>query len=476
MSFFGYPRAYGNDAVRAVCAALELLNAINIRKAAANSYWKDISIRVGIASGVTLVGDAGGSGKMYDQVVIGEAPNLAARLQSEAQPDTVMVCGNTHYLIHNSFELKYLGNSSLRGYKMPQKLWQVAGPSNIQTHAYPSKPAKLMELAGRVKKYGRLVELWDLARTQSGRVALISGETGTGKTKLLETLRINLSRQCSEQFILQCSPENIKDILRPHISQLQVISGTATENFCAGKKLSGKGVSDWPCLIILEDAQRCDSAALALIDKLIAQTPDKPILLAISHQPDFQPPKNWLKQGHVETIRLSPLHQAAARAFILRRAGNRQISAHSMSGIIAKGDGIPMFLEELTRKALQTRRKTNGSRQPSREEFQIPDKIWTVLMARLDRHEPVVRKAAKIGAALGRKFNYSLLAEMWPHNRNELDHALNSLLRSGELLKTGNIDGACYKFKWALMWEVARQSTLRRVRQDLHRQSTRVQE
>ena len=470
MSFFGYPRAQEDDAQRAVRAALDLLSAANARKAGADKRnWDEVSIRIGISSGVVVVGNTEASGRSHNQVVIGEAPNLAARLQSEAEPDTVIVCASTRSLILDGFKLKDIGNSSLRGYKVPQRLWQVTGPADTQLRVCAGRPANPLELVGREKEYDRLVGLWNLARREAGQVALISGEMGTGKTKLLEMLRTHVSGACTRELILQCSPNNATDTLRACLSQLPAAGGRLHEILSVGEILSGKPASTRPCLIILEDAHRCDTTSLALINKLVAQVRGKPILLAISYRTHFQPPQNWFRQRHVENIQLGPLNQVTSSSFIHRVAGDKRISACIISGIIARSDGIPLFLEELTRTALQTQCPTNGAAQATRGEFVIPDKIWAVLMARLDQQYPASREAAQIGAVLGREFSYSLLAELWSHNRDNLDHALNALCRSGELLKTGNAHNTCYMFKWVLMREVAYQNTLRRVRQNLYR-------
>ena len=477
MSYFGYPRAHEDDAERAAGSALDLLEAINGRKAGPDrGNWHEISVRIGIASGLVVVGNPGVSGEPHDQIVIGEAPNLAARLQSEAEPGTVIVCGNTRALIRRTFRLKHIGAFPLRGCKMPQGLWQVAGKAGRRPRIYAGSPASPAQLVGREEQYGRLAGLWDLARRGAGRVALISGETGSGKTKLLETLRAQVSEQASGQSILQCPAENVNSALRPYLPLLLSATGAVPENFPAGKILPGKPAPSRPCLIILEDAHRCDSASLALISKLVAQAPGKPALLAISHRMHFQAPQAWSGQRHVESIHLGPLNRAAARSFIRWFAGEEQLSPRVIAGIIARSDGIPLFLEELTRTALQAQRPADGTPQANRAEFRIPGRIWTVLMARLDRQYPTCREAVRVGAVLGRAFSYSLLADIWSHNRDNLDHALNSLCRSGELLKAGNAENAWYMFKWVLMREVAYQNTLKRVRQNLYRRITKSQE
>ena len=465
MSIFGYPRTHEDDAERATGSALALLNAIKTRKSAASAdNWNRVSIRIGIASGLVVVGNAGLYGGTTNQIVIGKPVNLAARLQAAAKPDTVIVCGNTRSLIEHAFNLEYVGASSLRGYKTPQKLWQVTATAHLQTRFRAAGPLSATELIGRETEYARLIRLWQLSRLQGGRVALISGETGTGKTKLLEALCSRISAEYPEQLILQRSPNAMQSSLHQYLAQLLTAEGLSPGQIPASKILQQR-----PGLIILEDAHRCGMASLALIDKLIALVQGQQILLAISYRAQFQPAQKWCGQQHVENIHLEPLNRAAAMAFIHRCTGEQQIPARVISEIISRCDGIPLFLEELTRTALQAQGSVIETVQTIRGALQIPSKVWTVLMARLDRQHPVSREAAQLGAVLGREFGYSMLAEIWSHSKDNLDHALHSLCRSGELLKRGNGGSVCYIFKWVLMREVAYRNTLKRVRQNLYR-------
>ena len=475
MSIFGYPCAHEDDAERATGSALELIDAVKARKQDPNDgNWNRVSMRIGIASGLALVGNSGVSGAASNRIIIGEPPNLAARLQSAAQPDTVIVCGNTRSLVQHTFELEYMGVSSLRGYQSPQGLWQVTGKATPQSRISASRLFKPPILAGREAEYVRLIHLWKLAGGRDGRVALVSGEAGTGKTTLLETFCRRVSGECSGQLILQCSPDDTNDSLHRDLLQLLAADGLIPGHFPAGKTPAGKPAAHNPRLIILEDVHRCGMASLALVDKLVTLVRGKPILLAISYRVQRQPPQQWSGQCHVENIHLGPLRRAAARSLIHRFVGEDRIPARVISDIISRCDGIPLFLEELTRTALQAQRPATGTPQAIRGEPEIPGKIWAVLLARLDRQHQASREAAQIGAVLGREFSYSLLAEIWPHNRDMLDRALHSLCRSGELLKKGSTANTCYMFKWVLMQEVAYQNMPRRVRQNLYRQITGV--
>ena len=473
MSIFGYPRAHEDDAERATGSALDLINAIKARKAGPDDgNWNRFSVRIGIASGLAVVGNSEVSGAASNQIVIGEPPNLAARLQSAAQPDTVIVCSNTRSLVQHAYKLELMGVSSLRGCKTPQRLWQVTGAATAQTPICASGLFNPPEPVGRETEYARLIHLWKLARRRDGRVALISGDEGTGKTRLLETLRRRVTAERSAPIILQCPPGDTKDALHRDLSQLLAADGLVPGNFPAGEIPPGKPASHNPRLIILEDAHRCGMASLALIGKLVTLVRGKPVLLAISHRPQRRPPQQWSEQCHVENIHLGPLRRDAARSLIQRFIGEEPVPSRVISEIISRCDGIPLFLEELTRTALQAQRPVTGTPQTIRGEPEIPAKIWAVLLARLDRQHPASREAAQLGAMLGREFSYSRLAGIWCHSRDMLDQALHSLCRSGELLKTGTTGNTCYMFKWVLMREVAYQNMPRRVRQNLYRQIT----
>ena len=475
MSIFGYPCAHEDHAERATGSALNLINAVNARKTGPDKgNWNRVSIRIGIASGLVVVGNSGVCNDSPNQIIIGEPSNLAARLQAIAEPDTVIVCSSTRSLIQHAFKLKCIGAPSLRGYKIPQKLWQVTGTVTPQPCTSGAKPLSTLQLVGREREQARLMQLWNLARRRGGRVVLVSGETGTGKTRLLEALRTRVAEECPGKSILQCSACDPNDPPHTYLANILDAEGLAHGNLPAVKYLPEKSAAHNPRLIILDDAHRYGIASLALIGKLTTLVQGKPILLAISHRTQFKPPQQWLHQSHVDTIHLEPLNRANAGSLIHCCMGEEQIPAHIISEIIARGDGIPLFLQELTRTALEAQFPAAGTPPAIRSKLKIPDKVWAVLMARLYRQHPPSREAAQIGAVLGRKFSYSLLAKVWPHNRDSLDQALYSLCRSGDLIRTDNAENTRYMFKWVLMREVAYHNTLRRVRDNLHRQIVRM--
>ena len=476
MSYFGYPRAHEDDAERAVHTALELLAACKDR----NTGLRDVDgnrirIRIGIASGLVVVGSLAGTGAgaVMEETVIGQAPNLAARLQSLAQPDTVIVSTETRNLIANHFRFKNIGMQSLAGFEKTQTLWQVINETVSQTRFNAGRRFNQSGLVGRSREFKRIIRQWKMAQRGVGRVILLRGETGIGKSKLLGALCAHISRGNSNRFIYRCSPLHKNDNLYSGLAQLQASLGSVPGQSPGRQTATGASPEAEPCIIILEDAHWIDPVSLKRLTRLIPQVRGKRILLAISYRIQFEPPVRWLEQDHVEKISLHPLDRTAAELFIREVARTRHIPARLVCRIMDKSDGVPLFLEEVTRTVLQARHTDKRSLQHILENIEPPEKVRTILMTRLDQ-DTTSREAAQIGAALGREFRYDMLTRIWPHDRKQLNEALISLCNSGVLSKTGNADNRSYAFKWQLMREVAYQSMLKCVRQNLHRQIIRV--
>ena len=469
MSYFGYPRAHEDDAERAVHAALDLLDSFSASKTGlTDADGNRISIRIGIASGLVVVGNVTGAGSVMEETVIGQAPNLAARLQATAQPGTAIVSTETRDLVQNRFRLKNIGVHSLAGFKKTQMLWQVVDETASNTRFRRGRQSNQPGLVGRAREFQHMVRQWNRARHRDGRVVLLCGETGIGKSKLLETVCAQVSGEWCDRFIYRFSPLHKNDDMRSELAQLQATVRSFPGAPVTRHKLTGKPDMARPCLIVLEDAQWITPGTQELLTELIMQIPGKPVLLAISSRLQFKLPALWLDQQHVKKILLSPLTRTAAAMFIRQITGAQRLPARLISRIIDEGDGIPLFLEELTRTTLQAWHTENRRLPQPLADIKIPEKVRTVLMTRLDQ-DSSTRRVAQLCAALGREFSYNMLAKIWAHNPDQLDLSLHSLCRSGLLIKTGSGDDASYAFKWTLLREVAYQSMLKRVRQKLHR-------
>ncbi len=534
MIYFGYPQAHEEDAERAIYAAMDLIDSIkSLKIRLLNGHVVEISIRIGIATGLVVVGDLIGARAAEEEAVVGETPSLAARLQSLAKPDTVVVAAETRDLIKNHFELKNIGEHMLRGFEKPRILWQVINVSNMETRFQAARDKELTGLVGRAEEFEQIIHQWKLAQQHNGRVVLVSGEAGIGKSKLVEALREYVSEQNPNQYLYQCSPFHRNSVLYPIITQLEFSAGLnhgdpveekiqKLENFFSAhagcvkeatpiyatllsiptgasypdfflspQELKEKTLNalamqmeklseEQPFLIILEDAHWIDPTSLELINNLIPKIKGRPVLFVISHRPDFEPPSTWLKQQHLEKVSLQPLNKPDARLIINQITAERQMPEELISHIVDKSDGIPLFIEELTKAVLHKPAKNvenkNGSKPPTNlEDFEIPKTLRNSLMARLDQHSSA-REVAQVGAALGREFTYALLVEICMRNQEKLDFALNSLCESGLLEKIEDGESTRYIFKHALVQEVAYASMLKSVRRNLHRRIIRVLE
>ncbi len=448
MVYFGYPRAHEEDAERAVCAALRLAAAMKALKVRlADGTLMGISIRIGIASGLVVVGRTANPGAAAEETVAGEALNLAARLQTLARPGAVVASAATRELVKNRCRLKNLGNHSLPGFEKPQALWQIVDATRVGTGFHTRRERAPDDLVGRRTEFRQLLEQWKLAQQHNGRAVLLSGEAGVGKSRLLETLRTYIARQRFEHYAYRCSPLH-GDVV-PH---------SLSADLATVKR---------PRLVILEDVHREAAAALERCVRAAPQLRDKPVLLVLSHRTGFTPP-GWLSRQRVEKIALEPLAPAAAALLINRILSAEQASPHLVDWIASRGDGIPFFLEELAMAAQSARRNNAAAPVPALpEELTVPAALQVALMARLDQH-PAAIEVAQHGAALGRRFSYALLAKTWQRRQQALDVSLHALCGAGLLLKAGAADNPWYTFKWMLLREVAYQSMLKCARQKLH--------
>lgn len=449
MVYFGYPRAHEEDAERAVRAALRLaaaMKALKIRLA--DGTLIGVSIRIGIASGLVVVGRTANPGAAMEETVAGETLNLAARLQTLARPGAVVVSTATRELVKNRCRLENLGEHSLPGFDKPQALWRIVAAGCAGTGLHARRERAPDALVGRRTEFRQLLEQWKLAQQHNGRAVLLSGEAGVGKSMLLETLRAYIARQSFEHYSYRCSPLHGNVVPHSLIADLAAVTR--------------------PRLVILEDVHREAAAALEICNRLAPQLWDKPVLLVLSHRSDFTPPAAWLSRRRVEKIALGPLTPAAASLLINRILSAEQTSPHLVDWIASRSDGIPFFLEELAMAAQSARRNNEVAPVPAPpEEVAVPAALQVALMARLDQH-PTAIEVAQHGAALGRRFSYALLAKTWQRRQQALDVSLHALCGAGLLLKAGAADNPCYTFKWMLLREVAYQSMLKCARQKLH--------
>jgi class 3 adenylate cyclase len=515
--YFGYPEAHEDDAERAVRAGLELIAAVAGLKVRAQ-----LQTRVGIATGLVVVGDLIGTGAAQEQAVVGETPNLAARLQSIAKPNTVVIAEGTRRLLGNLFELEDLAAKELKGIAGPVRAWIALRASSVASRFEAQHQTKLTPLVGRDEELELLLRRWRQAVSGEGRVVLLSGEPGIGKSRLIVALEEQLQTEQYTPLRLFCSPLHTDSTLYPTISQLERAAGFNRNDAMEAKldKLSSVlGASpnhdndvqllaelltiptndryaplnlsasqkkqktmqalvrqlellgrQRPVLMIFEDAHWIDPSSRELLDTTIERVARLPVLLVITFRPEFHPP--WTGQAHVTTLNLSRLGRREGATLAGSVARNNVLPVEIMEEIIERTDGIPLFVEELTKAVVEARVRDGDEASTLKRvppsALAIPATLHASLTARLDRLGAVAREVAQIGAAIGREFSYEVLAPIAQKTDMEVQAALSRLTDAELVFCRGTPPQATYLFKHALVRDVAYGSLLRGQRRHLH--------
>ena len=515
--YFGYPQAHEDDAERAVRAGLELIAAVSALKAPVS-----LQTRVGIATGLVVVGDLIGSGEARERGIVGETPNLAARLQGIAEPNTVVIAEGTRRLLGSLFELDDLASRDLKGIPGSVRAWTVLRASSVESRFEAHHETKLTPLVGRDEELELLLRRWRQAVGGEGRVVLLSGEPGIGKSRLIVALDEQLQTEQHTPLRYFCSPLHTDSTLYPFISQLERAAGFERNDTIEAKhdKLSSLlGASpnhdndvqllaellsvptgdrypplnssarqkkqktiealvrqlevlvrQRPVLMIFEDAHWIDPSSRELLDTTIERVARLPVLLVTTFRPEFHPP--WTGQAHVSTLNLSRLGRREGAALAGSVAGCNVLPEEIVEEIIERTDGIPLFVEELTKAVVEARVRDGDeastlNRIPP-SALAIPATLHASLMARLDRLGAVAREVAQIGAAIGREFSYEVLAPIAQKTDMEVQTALSRLTAAELVFCRGTPPQATYLFKHALVRDVAYGSLLRGQRQHLH--------
>ncbi len=517
--YFGYPQAHEDDAQRAVRAGLRAIDAIprlDVRSV-------KLRARVGIATGLVVVGDLIGEGSAQEQSVVGETPNLAASLQARAEPGSVVIAADTRRLVGNLFEYRELGAIQIKGIAAPVVAWQVLRLSTVASRFEALRGSALAPLIGRDEEIDLLLRRWARAKAGDGQVLLISGEPGIGKSRLTEELEQRLSVEPHLRLRYFCSPYYQDSALFPFIDQLGRASELASDDppdvkldkleaLLGPAALSDEDVAfladllslpvserhplpnltpprkkartletlirqveglsrRLPILAVFEDAHWIDPTSRELLDLAVERFRSLPVLLVVTFRPEFQPP--WVGQPRVMLLALNRLDGRDRIALVEQIAGRKPLPVEVVSQIADRTDGVPLFVEELTKNVLESGvlreepdRYVLDRKLPPLE---IPATLQDSLMARIDRLAPV-RLVAQIGAAIGREFSYALLRAVSPLSGSELEAALARLVAAELVFQRGATPEAVYTFKHALVQDAAYGSMLRSSRRQLHAQ------
>ena len=513
--YFGYPQAHEDDAERAVRAGLELVAAVGDLKT-----HEALQTRVGIATGLVVVGDLIGSGASQEQAIVGETPNLAARLQGVAEPNSVVIAESTRRLVGNLFQLDDLGAQDLKGIAGPVWAWAALRPASVESRFEALHSGGLTELVGREEELELLLRRWAKAKIGEGQVVLLSGEPGIGKSRLTAALMERLADEPHTRLRYFCSPQHTDSALYPIISQMERAAGLAHDDTAQAKldkldallaqslsprqdatllaeMLSLPNDGRYPTLelapqqrrqktlealtaqlealsrsnavlMIFEDVHWIDPTTLEALGRTVDRLRTLRVLLIATHRPEFEPP--WTGRPYVTTLSLNRLGEREIAAMIDSVTGNKPLPENVRQDIVERTDGIPLFVEEITKAALEAAAEGTAERAIAaipQSKIAVPASLHASLMARLDRLGPA-KEVVQIGSALGRQFPHALIAAVARKPEAELQSALERVVRGGLLFRQGMPPNATYLFKHALVQDAAYGTLLRDARRGLH--------
>jgi len=518
LAYFGYPRASEHDAEQAVRAGLALVEAVPKLETKAGTR---LQVRVGIGTGLVVVGDLVGEGAAQEQAVVGETPNLAARLQAAAAPGTVVIGPTTRRLLGSLFDYNDLGAIEVKGFDKAVKAYQVVRQSTTESR-FEALRTSTTPLVGRDEEIELLLRRWAQAKGGDGQVVLICGEPGIGKSRITQTLVERVAGEPHTRLRYFCSPHHQDSALYPSITQLERAAGFRREDTDAQRleKLEAvlaQGTNDLseavplladllsistgdrypplnltpqkrkertlqvqlaqieglaarqPVVIAFEDVHWSDPTTRESLDLIIDRVPALRVLMIITFRPEFTPP--WVGRPHVTMVTLSRLPPKRRAEMIAHVTGGRALPREIADQIINRTDGVPLFIEELTKTVVETgivaeegdHYALKGPVAP----LAIPTTLHGSLLARLDRLAPT-RELAQIGAALGRQFSHELISAVAEMPPQQLDDAMAQLLRAELVFRRGTPPDAEYTFKHALVQDAAYSTLLRSRRQQLH--------
>ena len=523
LAYFGFPQAHEDEAERAIHAGLGVVQAMeSVNSTIGERNRITIDVRVGIATGAVVVGDLIGEGVSQQSAVIGATPNLASRLQELASPNTILVSAETHQLVGSRFHCEDFGLHVLKGFSDPVRAWRAICPTSAVSRFEAAHRAGLTPLVGREHEVGLLLERWEQTKQGDGQVVLLSGEPGIGKSRITEALRKRTLIDKPVELRYQCSPYHTYSTLNPVIDQLERTAGFDEEDTAAVKLekiealvsrsssspevetpliaalLSVPTASRYPLLtmpperqkeatlqalvgqifrqnetdpvlVLFEDAHWADPTTLELLELLVERSQSAPILIIITSRPEFYPA--WTGHTHAILISLNRFTQIQATAMVEYVTGGKALPGALREQIVRQSDGVPLFVEELTKTILESGQLNEESDRFSlagaTTELSVPSTLRDSLMARLD-HLTYGKQVAQAGAVIGRVFSRGLLDAVCGVEEEELEAALEELEATGLVFRRGSGAGEGFIFKHALVRDAAYESLLTSKRQQLH--------
>jgi class 3 adenylate cyclase/tetratricopeptide (TPR) repeat protein len=530
--YFGYPRAHEDEAERSVRASLDIVDAMaELNAEVPRPPGIELAVRIGIATGPVIVGDQIGEGTASETAVVGETPNLAARLQALAQPNQIVVSAATRVMLGDHFDVEDLGAYELKGFVEPVPVWRVLSARDVESRFAATRTGSSAPLVGRQEEMGLLLRAWDGSSRGRGQVVLIQGEAGVGKSRLVEGLR-EASAKDHIWVAIRCSPFHTASAFHPIIEHLKRVFGWQPEDTAQlhlAKLEAGLGgfrtlplsesarlfadlmsvpapedryphlamtaqqqrdatldaVVAWlietaegtPVLMAWEDLHWADPTTLETLGMLIEQAPTAAMLVVATYRPELTPP--WPQRSHMIPITLNRLERPEVETMVGHLAGGRPLPGEVVEHIVAKADGVPLYVEELTKAILGSRvLEARGDAyvlMGALAQLHIPATLQDSLMARLDR-APRLREVAQLGSVLGREFAYDMISALAGIEEEILQGGLGQLVVDELLYQRGRPPRSRYLFKHALIQDAAYQSLLKRTRQQYHERAAKLLE
>jgi TOMM system kinase/cyclase fusion protein len=521
--YFGYPQAHEDDAHRAIRSGLEMVEAIGaLNTRLEREKAIQLAIRLGIHTGVVVVGEMGG-GDRREQLALGETPNVAARIQGLAAPDTVVISAASHRLVRGYFACENFGSHRLKGVSQPTVVYRVLQDSGAHSRLDVAAPGGLTPLVGRESEVTLLLERWARSKDGAGQVVFLSGEPGIGKSRLVELLREHVGGEGCPRIVFRCSPYHTNSALYPVIEHLKRLlhwqredapevrlakleQGLRPYRFASEtvvallaallsvplpggrdppvtlspeqqKQQTCEALTAWlleeagrqPVLVVYEDLHWADPSTLEWLGFLLEEVPAARMLVLLTGRPEFRPP--WPTRSHVTQLTLTRFTHPQVERMIAQLMHGQTLPGEVVQQMLVKTDGVPLFIEELLKMILESglvreedgRYVLTGALPP----LAIPSTLQDSLMARLDRLA-TVREIAQLGAVLGREFSYEVIRAVAPWDEPTVQHGLAQLLEAELIYRRGLPPRATYLFKHALIQDAAYQSLLKSTRQLYH--------